>query len=268
MKHCLRIAIAGSACILWGSMLYATEILGHRGASFDAPENTLVSAKLAYAQGADSVECDIYLTKDGKLAVIHDVSTKRTTGVEGNVEKMTMAEIKALDAGSWKSAKYAGEKVPTLDELLAVVPEGKRLVVEIKGGASLVPELKASLERAGKKSDQIDIICFNLKTLQAAKKAMPQYAALWLIGYKKDKDGNFPDLDKSIADCKAAGFEGLNLSKDWPIDAAFVKKVHDAGLKLYTWTVNDAVLARKHADAGVDAIGTDKPAVLKAEFLK
>jgi glycerophosphoryl diester phosphodiesterase len=260
-------AVALSAAF-GGEMLYATEIIAHRGASYEAPENTLVSARLAYEQGAECVECDIYMTSDGKLAVIHDLDTKRTTGVEGNVEKMTMAAIQKLDAGSWKNPKYAGEKIPTLDELLAVVPDGRKLIVEIKGGAALVPVLKETLDRANKKTEQIVIIAFNYKTLQAVKKLMPQYSTAWLMGYKKDKDGNVPDLDKAIADCKAAGFEALNISKDWPVDAAFVKKVHDAGLKLYTWTLNDAASIRKHVDAGVDAIGTDKPAVMRQEVSK
>lgn len=258
---------AATLCLIMGTVS-ATEIIAHRGASAVAPENTLISAKTAFEQGADILECDIYLTLDGKLVVIHDVDTKRTTGIEGNVEKMTMAEIQKLDAGSLKDKKFAGEKIPTLDELLTTIPEGKKIFIEIKGAATLVPALKECLERSGKKSEQLVIICFNAKTLAAAKKAMPQYGTAWLMGYKKDTDGNGPDLDKAIADCEAAGFDALNISKDWPIDGPFVKKVHDAGLKLYTWTVNDAPTLRKHIDAGVDAIGTDKTPLMKQELAR
>ena len=251
-------------------MLQAMEIIAHRGASHDAPENTVASAKLGYEQGADAVECDIYLTKDGKLAVIHDPTTKRTTGVEGKVAAMTLAELKALDAGSLKDKKFAGERIPTLEELLAVVPDGKALVIEVKCNDKVIPELKAALERANKKPEQVVLICFELRTLQALKKELPQHRALWLAGYEPDKKtGKLPlGLEEWLARCKAAGFAGLNLSSGWPIDAAFVKKVHDAGLKLYVWTVDDAALARRLAAAGVDGITTNRPGWLRKELEK
>ena len=83
----------------------AVEIIAHRGASYDAPENTLASVQLGWERNADAVEVDVYLSKDRKIVVIHDENTKRTTGHDGLVHKMTWAQLRQLDAGSWKLEK-------------------------------------------------------------------------------------------------------------------------------------------------------------------
>src|SRR5262249_38764427 len=98
------------------------EIIAHRGASHDAPENTLAAMRLAWAQGADAIECDVHLARDGELVVVHDPDARRTTGVALEVARASVAELQQLDAGRWKDARFAGEKIPTLDEVLALVP--------------------------------------------------------------------------------------------------------------------------------------------------
>jgi len=124
----------------------AVDIIGHRGASHDAPENTLAAFKLGWEQGADAVELDIWLTKDGKIVCLHDADTKRTTGVLKKVAESTLDELRTLDAGTWKDAKWRGEKLPTLTEALAAIPAGKRLVIEIKAGVEILPELARDLK--------------------------------------------------------------------------------------------------------------------------
>ena len=86
------------------------------------------------AQGADAVEIDVHLTRDGRLAVIHDPDTRRTAGAATRVSAATLEELQRLDVGAWKSAAFAGERVPALDEVLALVPAGRRIFVEVKGG--------------------------------------------------------------------------------------------------------------------------------------
>ena len=98
------LAIAGAAG--------AVEIVAHRGASYDAPENTMAATKLAWQQKADAVETDIYLGKDGRIIVFHDRTAKRTGGRDIAIGELTLAEARKLDAGSWKDPKYAGEPVP------------------------------------------------------------------------------------------------------------------------------------------------------------
>ena len=110
----------------------SVEIIAHRGASHIAPENTVVSANAAWENGADAVEVDIYLSADGKIMVIHDSTTKRTTGSDYKVGETDSGILRSLDAGSWKGTEFAGEKIPFLEEIIETVPRGKRLYVEIK----------------------------------------------------------------------------------------------------------------------------------------
>src|SRR5690349_11659162 len=101
-------------------------IVGHRGASHDAPENTVASMKLAFEQGADGVEADFYLTSDGKIICCHDKDTERTAGVKHVISETPFDEPRKLEVGSWKNEKYRGEKMPTLEEIIAVIPAGKK----------------------------------------------------------------------------------------------------------------------------------------------
>jgi glycerophosphoryl diester phosphodiesterase len=260
----MRLPLIGLLC--WSAgVLSAAEVVAHRGASADAPENTIVAAKLAFEQGAHGVECDIFRTADGRIAVIHDHTTKRTTGVDGKIGEMTLAQIQALDAGSFKSPTFKGEKIPSLEELLAVVPGGRRLVVELKGGKELLPGLETALAAVPHPPEAVEFIAFSYDTLVAVKQRFPRHRALWLLGYKVDKATGKPaiTLDAAIERCREAHFDGLSLSKEWPIDAAFVATVRAAGLDLYVWTINDPAEAKRFAELGMPVICTDRPGVLR-----
>src|SRR4051794_3938882 len=98
------------------------EVIAHRGASHDAPENTLAAIKLAWQQEADAAEFDLHLSRDGKLVVIHDADTRRVAGVDKRVAEQTLAELRRLDVGAWKGPRFAGERIATLEEVLATVP--------------------------------------------------------------------------------------------------------------------------------------------------
>jgi len=244
--------------------LYAVEIVAHRGSSDDAPENTVASAHLAWERKADAVELDIHLTKDGKLAVIHDDNTQRTTGVSGTISGMTLEEIQKLDAGSLKGPSYAGEKIPSLDQLLATGGKKGRFFIEIKGGPELIPELKACLERAQLTPDQAVMISFDCEAIKAAKASLPQYKALLLKGYDKNKQtGSYLSVEEVIAEAKAAHLDGLDLSSQWPLSADKVRQIKAAGLGLWVWTVDDEIQAKKCRDAGVDGITTNRPGWLR-----
>ena len=107
-------------------------LMAHRGESFIAPENTLSAFKMAWDKGAKAVELDCYLTKDHKIVVMHDASTKRTGGVDLVAKDTDSAELRKLDLGKWKGEQFAGEKMPFLSEVLATIPKGGKLFVEIK----------------------------------------------------------------------------------------------------------------------------------------
>lgn len=247
--------------------LAAAEIVAHRGASFDAPENTVASFRLAWEQGTDAAELDIHQSKDGKIVVIHDATTKRNIGVDRPVLEQTLEELRTLDAGSWKGAAWKGEKLPTLDEALATIPAGKRLFIEIKCSAAVLPELERVIQASGKKAAQLVIIAFDYDTIAQAKKRFPEIPAFWLAGYKVDKQtGKGTELEPLLAKAKAAGVDGLDLDFKFPIDAAFVAAAKAQGLQIHVWTVDDAETARRLAAAGVAGITTNRPGWLREQL--
>lgn len=255
-----------TAALYLGMLLMQVEVIAHRGASAEAPENTLPAFRRGWQEG-DACELDIYLTKDGQIAVIHDATTKRTAGLDKPVAQQTLAELQALDAGGWKSPKFAGEKIPTLKDVIDLLPEKKRLYIEIKCGAEVLPELKRTVDAFPGKTAQLAIIGFSRETMAAAKRLLPAVPVYWLASAGKNRQtGAPPEIDALIENCKAAGLDGLDLDQKFPIDAALVTKVHAAGLKVLTWTVNDPETAQKQASAGVDGITTDRPQELKAKL--
>ena len=251
--------------------LSAMEIIGHRGASFDAPENTAAAFKVAYEQQSDAAELDIYLTRDGKIVVIHDGTTKRTGGLDRKVADQTLEELRQLNVGQWEqwAGKGFHEKPPTLAEALALVPPGKRLFIEIKCQSEILPPLAQAFSESKLTAGQTPIITFHYDVARDAKKAFPDREVYWLYGWAKDKQtGEFPKIDDLIEKAKAAGLDGLDLHWQFPIDRAFVKQVHAAGLKLYTWTVDDPAVAQAEAVAGVDGITTNRPGWLREQLAK
>ena len=153
-RVCLaRILPQITVCLLWLAVSAATAaesgqsqsapvlpsrgISAHRGASATHPENTLPAFREAIRLGVHQIELDVYLTNDKQLVVIHDATVDRTTDGSGRVADLTLAEIKQLDAGSWKGPQFAGERVPTLAEALAIMPDNAWLNLHLKGGAEL-----------------------------------------------------------------------------------------------------------------------------------
>jgi len=252
--------------LLLAPAMGAAEIIAHRGASHDAPENTLSSLRLGWEQQADAGELDIHLSGDGQVVVMHDAGTRRTAGVDRPIVEQTLHELRALDAGAWKGARWAGEKIPTLAEALATIPAGKKMFVEIKCGAQALPELQRVIRASGQKPQQIVLIGFSLETVRAAKSLLPELEACWLASYKKDVDGRFPAVQELVQKAKSAGLDGLDLDYHFPIDAALVATVRQAGLKLYAWTVDDPGVARRLVAAGVDGITTNRPAWLREQI--
>ncbi len=244
------------------------DIIAHRGASHDAPENTLAAFKLGWQQRADACELDIWLTKDGRLIVSHDENTKRATSVAKKIAGSTLAELRELDAGSWKDPKWKGEKLPTLAEVLALIPDGKRLVIEIKCGVEGLPELERDLKASGKPAAQLVLISFHHDVCAQAKKLFPKISVLFLASFKQDKaSGNWtPTPDSLIAKAKAAGLDGINLSFKGPLDAEFVRRTHAAGLKFYVWTVDDVAIAKRLLAVGADGIATNRPGWMREQL--
>lgn len=236
------------------------EWVAHRGESHDAPENTLAAYKLAWERGVPAAELDVHLTKDGKLILIHDADTQRTSGVKLIVKESTVEQLQKLDVGTWKDPKYAGEKMPLLEDVLRAMPDGRKMFVEVKVGAEAVPELVRVLKAVGKKPEQTPVISFKLDTCIATKKAMPEVKVYYLASQKKNKETGVwsPTNEELIALAKQHNFDGLDLSYKGPIDADFVKAAKAAGLEFYVWTIDEPADAKRMIDAGVDGITTNR----------
>lgn len=251
---------------LAGQATAQVEIIAHRGASHDAPENTVAAVKLAWQQKADVAEFDVFLSKDNVIAVIHDKDTKRVAGVNHRVVEHTFAELRKLDVGRWKDEKYAGERIPRLDEMLATVPQGKRVFIEIKCGPEIVPVLDNVLRASKLKPAQTPVISFHADVIAATKKTRPDLEAYWVVSLKPAKGKKVSTAEELIQRAKQIGADGFDLSATETLDAAFAKKVKSAGLKLYVWTVNDIALARRMVEIGVDGITTDRPGWLREQL--
>jgi glycerophosphoryl diester phosphodiesterase len=129
--------IACTACKTPATDMPARGICAHRGAMDTHPENTLSAFHEAVRLGAHMIELDVRITKDGHLVILHDETVDRTTNGKGKISVLTIDEVKHLDAGNWKSEKFVGEKIPTLGEALAIMPQNIWLNIHIKGGKKL-----------------------------------------------------------------------------------------------------------------------------------
>jgi glycerophosphoryl diester phosphodiesterase len=240
-------------------------IVAHRGASHDAPENTLPAFELAWTQGADAIEGDFLLTKDNKIVCIHDGSTKRLADQNLAVRGSTLKELRELDVGSWKHEKYKGTKIPTIAEVFATIPKGKKIFVEVKCGKEIIPHLVKEIGQSKLKTEQVVLICFKQEVVKAFKKAMPKNKAYWLSSFKKNKEGVWtPTLEAVLATLKDTKADGLDSHKDIPGEAA--KKIMKEGYEWHAWTVNDVATAKKLKALGIHSITTDRPGLIKSSL--
>lgn len=234
-----------------------TLVFGHRGASAYAPMNTLEAFQLAVELGADGVELDVHRSADGRLVIVHDFTVDGSTNGTGKVAEMTLAQLKELDAGSWKDAKFTGAKVPTLDEVFEAVGqklfinvEIKSMTVETDGVEKLVAELIEQYNMA----DRVVVSSFNPLAIQRFKAYAPHVA----IGYL-----TADDVPAEIT----AYAEGMTYEAYHPYEKSItpelVQEMDAKGVIVNTWTVNDPVRAVELAQMGVSVIITDKPDLIK-----
>src|SRR5450631_227872 len=130
--------------------IQTTQLIAHRGASREAPENTQAAFDLAWRQGGDGIECDFRLTRDGRVVCIHDATTGRTSGADISVAEASLDELRRLDIGLWKGEQWRGERIVILEELLEQLPEGKSLFIELKCGPEIVEPLVTILQNCSR----------------------------------------------------------------------------------------------------------------------
>jgi glycerophosphoryl diester phosphodiesterase len=226
--------------------------VGHRGARGHAPENTMVSFATGADLGVDAVETDVQLSKDGEVVLIHDHTVDRTTDGRGFVKDLTLAELEALDAGSWFDPKFAGQRIPTLAELLAWAKGRVGVAIEIKNGPIYYPgiaEKTVRLVRQQGMERQVILISFDHLVLREAKRIAPEIATgiLYVGG-----------LADAVGAARAALADALN--PHWAyVTSELVRTAHAARLAVSAWNPSDAATLRMLSDLGVDSAGTDYP---------
>ena len=235
------------------------QVIAHRGASGEAPENTLVAVRRAIELKADMIEIDVHLTKDGELVVIHDHELKRTTDGEGDIKEKTLEEIRKLDAGSWKDPKYAGEKVPTLEEVLLEVKGKANLLIEIKEGEKHYPGIGAKVAEAVKKHDGYDwciVQSFSQDVLDAIMPIDDKIELHRLIGIGPIP--KVPNRDDPEATGKWTRISAINPNYR-RAKKRVIKKLHKNGYRIFVWTVNSQETYDKLKARGIDGIITNYP---------
>lgn len=196
-------------------------IIGHRGSCADRPENTLASARRAIEAGATAVEVDIRRTKDGQLVLLHDALLDRTTNGKGPVGEKTLEEIRQLDAGRWFAAKFAGEKVPTLGEVLTACRGKVDVMLDLKEqGNDYAQAVVAEVKAKGEPKRTI----VGVRSVEQAKqfrRLLPEARQIGLIA-------NPDDLDAYVS----VGVGTIRLWPKWLSDASLVERVRWAGAEL------------------------------------
>ena len=236
-------------------------IIAHRGASAHAPENTLAAFRLALEHGADGIELDAKLTIDGQVVVIHDQTVDRTTGSQGVVREMTLAQLKALDAGSFFDSAFAGEPIPTLAEVFDLVSSRALINVEITNYASMqdgLPDKIADLVINHRLQDNILFSSFHPLNLLRIRRRLPQ-------------------VPVAILTLEGTGFVGRVLRGATgrlfapkfihpyytDVNEAFLEVEHRRGRRVNVWTVNDPQDIRNLFKIGIDGIITDDPSLAR-----
>lgn len=245
-------------------------IIAHRGASHDAPENTLAAFRLAWRQGADGIEGDFRLTEDGHIVCMHDATTRRTTDQNLSVAESTMAQLQRLDAGSWKGPPWRQERIPTLDQVLATVPQGKQIFIEVKCGPEILPALKETLKQSRLTAGQVAVISFDQTVIAEAKRQLPHLKAFWLTGLKKAETSHAlsPTVEEILDILLDLHADGVDLAAHPPIDQHFVDELGRANKTCHVWTVDDLPRAQWFCALGIESLTTNQPGWLRQQLKK
>jgi glycerophosphoryl diester phosphodiesterase len=249
-------------------------VVAHRGASEDAPEHTLAAYRRAIEDGADALECDIRMTADGHLVCVHDRRVNRTSNGRGAVSALELADLAALDFGSWKG--QAGDKeepdrdsrdntaVLTLERLLELVADADRrveLAIETKHptrwAGQIEQRLLALLRRYGLDSpppgepSRVRVMSFSARSLHRVQATAPAVPTVYLMQFvlPRHRDGALP------RGVRIAG-PSIRIVRNHP---GYVARLHRAGHRVHVWTVDDPADVELCTHLGVDAVITNRP---------
>ena len=234
-------------------------IIAHRGVSFDLPENSLPAFNMSWNHAADGIEGDFHLTKDGAIVCIHDEDTGRVCKQNIVVRDSTLKELKALDLDCQGTGNLQ-IKIPTLAEVLEILPDGKKIFIEIKCGSEIVKPLFIELTRSKLNSNDAVIISFDEEVIKEFKVIAPNYRALLLYSYKQlnrnssEVGCNINNLIDVMRNIKADG-----LGTDNEFSKTLVEQTINAGFEYHSWTIDSIDVAQKLINWGSSSITTNKP---------
>ncbi|MBM3344275.1 MAG: hypothetical protein FJY56_19500 [Betaproteobacteria bacterium] len=233
-------------------------VIAHRGASSYAPENTFAAFDLALAMGAHHLELDVQMTRDEHLVVIHDDLVDRTSDGNGPVNSHTLAQLQALDAGAWFDAKFAGERILTLQALLERYRGRAHLHVEIKGKTEGLSERTADIIRRAGWPQAVTITSFQKDKLQALRAYAPELPAGWLLR----------NIDDDITGAATRLGIGQPCPKAEWVTPELVTRLREAGFNVRAWGVSNVDLMLRCVQAGVDGMTVNFPDKLIARLGK
>jgi glycerophosphoryl diester phosphodiesterase len=226
-------------------------VIAHRGASGHAPENTLAAFRKAVSLGATFIETDLQLSRDAHFVALHDDAVNRTTNGQGAVHDLTLAELKKLDAGAWFGSEFAGERIPTLEDLLAFSRKNDIVFyLELKPGGSWGGEhaLIGALRESGEIARAV-VISFDASILGVLRKIEPTLMTGLLYEGQIERP-----LDRALE----VGARQLAVRGDL-VTPSLITEAHKRDLQVVCWTVNHPGHIRALAAAGVDGIMSDYP---------
>jgi glycerophosphoryl diester phosphodiesterase len=247
-----------------------TLLIAHRGASREAPENTLAAFELAWQQGADGIEADFRLTRDGRVVCLHDASTGRTAGVDLVVANASLEELRGLDVGSWKGTGWQGQRIATLEEVLARLPAGKMFMIELKCGPEIIAPLGEVLAAGGVPVAQLRLLAFDPQLVASLKKALPDIRVCLNVDYRwrLRTCSWYPSRPEIRGTLEQSGADGLSSRACALLDAQVVAELHHSGKEVHVWTVDSVRSACHYRGLGVDSIMTNRPGWLRAGLMK
>lgn len=257
MHNCIRILLLIVVCLSckgYAGTATAPKVIAHRGASKEAPENTLSSFAKAIPIGVDAIEMDVHLTSDGVPIVIHDGIFGRTTDsayLKRTID-LTAKEVKTLDVGAWNQERFKGEQIPTLEDVLRLVNGSVRMMVEIKKDNSPPKQIvQAVLENLKNYKGPVIIGSFSPEIVQEVMKKAPEYPVIGIL----EEPHMLAEFRKMQVKHLAIWFPLLS--------AGLIQQLHDEGIEVWTFTVDNPGLAKHLASIKVDGIITNDPRNIK-----
>jgi len=243
-------------------------LVAHRGASHDAPENTLPAFELAWQQGADAIEGDFHLTSDGEIVCIHDETIRQSIYTRKVVKDSRLDELKLLDVGSRVGKRWKHVRIPTIAEVFQTVPQGKKIYIEIKCGPPILPKLFEELDASGLTQDQAVIISFDADVIYQMKRHTYDIKAFLLSNFQKDrKTGVFkPSAEDALNMLQRTHADGFSSKAHKAADEIFIKRILDNGYEYHVWTIDKAKAAKKFIKMGAMSVTTNVPGYLRMEL--